>query len=516
MTLNSNNPQRGTGVRKAATGVNPAVPASARPATSRVPAVAPGARPATARVPAVSAAPAAEAPAAPAGRSTGVRKPGAPVGGAARPALRSASAPKQGSKGMKYLMLTIIILLVAMVAYCFIPLGGKAPLAIRMARMWGLMKKPGAEPAEEVGSAGAASLETRYKAALAVRERAAAFLADQEQKYKDAPQTLTEVDVHRVLGELEILRNDVYRGVDDIAKGAEGKDPAINADSAKEELKKQKTAAMDLGKAILKWKGPKDQIFSSGSDFVARKFDPTPAPAPDKPAEKKDPKSMLTVVAPATPNDIPKPTEPPKEDPKPAEPKPEPEKPKPAEPKPEPEKPKVEPKPEPEKPKPAEPKPEPEKPKPAEPKPEPEKPKEEPKPAEPKPEPEKPKPAEPKPEPEKPKEEPKPAEPKPEPKVEKKVDVIVAEADKLVLEGSPLAKDVIVAARNLPSDPEKLKTLSMKAETAQAFFVKAKDSYVGVKDTAPDPAYIGAQLTKIDKILALLQSAADAINSKRK
>src|SRR5581483_10090509 len=176
------------------------------------------------------------------------------------------------------------------------------------------------------------------------------------------------------------------------------------ADMAKEEYKKTKAAAMDLGKALVKWKGPKDQIFSAGSDFVTQKFNPAPAPVEPKPAEKRDPRSLLTVVAPATPNDVPKPPDPPKEDPKPAEPKPEPEKPK--------EDPKPEPKPEPEKPKP-----------------EPEKPKEEPKP-----------------EPEKPKEE-----PKPEPKAEKKIDVVLADADKLVLEGSPLAKDVIGAARNLPS-----------------------------------------------------------------
>ena len=38
-----------------------------------------------------------------------------------------------GGKGTKYLMLTIIVLLLAMVAYCFIPIGGKPPLAIRLA-----------------------------------------------------------------------------------------------------------------------------------------------------------------------------------------------------------------------------------------------------------------------------------------------------------------------------------------------------------------------------------------------
>jgi len=507
MAPNPSNPQRGTGVRKAATGVNPAVPA--RPATARVPAVAP----------------------APAARPATGRRPGAPaLGGAARTPLRSgsAAAPKSGRKGTKYLMLTIIVLLLAMVAYAFIPLGGKPPLAMRLAKMYGLIKKDsgaGGAPEEPV----AVGLDARYAAAIKVRERAQGFLADQEQKYKDAPQTITEVDVKHVQEELEKYRDEVYLGVDDIAKVAlaNGKDTTISADAAKEEQKKQKAAAMDLGKALQKWKGPKDQIFTKSDDFVANKFNPSSAPVEPKPAEKRDPKSLLTVVAPATPNDVPKPPDAPKEDPKPAEPKSEPEKPK--------EDPKPEPKPEPEKPKSEPEKPKPAEPKPVEPKPEPEKPKEDPKPEpeKPKAEPEKPKPAEPKPEPEKPKEdpkpEPKPAEPKPaetkpepekpaEPKPEPKasIDVVLADGDKLVLEGSPMAKDVIVASRNLPADPEKLKTLSMKVETAQAFFVKAKDTYTGIKDIAPESADVAGKIAKIDKILTLLQNAADAINSKRK
>lgn len=478
MALNQQNPQRGTGVRKQATGVRPAVPASA-PA----PAAAPGT-----------------------GRSTATRRPGAPspAGGAARPALRS-SAPKQGGKGTKYLMLGIIGCLALMVAYLFIPIGGKAPLGIRMARMWGLLPKPGAEkPA--AGEGPIVGLDGKYEFALDVRKRAQAFLEDQ-QKFKEKPEALTDVEIHRVLGELEKFRDEVYLSVDDLGRVADanGKETKFDAATAREEQKKQKAFAMELGQQVMKWKGPKDQIFASASapEFVANKF--TPPDPNKKPEDKKDPNRLLTVVAPATPGDVPKPVEPPKEEPKPAEPKP-------AEPKPEPEKPKPA---EPEKPKPVEPKPEPEKPKeepkPAEPKPEPEKPK----PAEPKPEPEKPKPAEPKPEPEKPKEEPKPAEPKPEPKVEKKVDVILAEADKLVLDGTPMAKDVIGGARNLPTDPEKLKTLSMKAETAKAFFVKARETYAGVKDSAPESADVAAKMTKIEKVLALLQNAADAIDSKK-
>lgn len=296
MTLNQSNPQRGTGVRKQATGVRPAVPA----------------------------APAAAAPPAPAAnRPTGARRPGAPApGGAPRPALRSGGSAPQGSKGTKYLMLVIIFLLAAMVAYAFIPMGGKQSLAMRLGQKYGLVKKGTDKPAEETPAVG---LDSKYQFALDVRKRAQAFIEDQ-QKFKDQPAALTEVEVHRVLGELEKFRDEVYLSVDDLGRiaDANGKDTAIASATAREEQKKQKAFAMELGQTVMKWRGPKEQIFASASapEFVANKFS-APDPA-KKPEEKRDPNRLLTVVAPATPGDLPKPVEPPKEDPKPAEPKPNP------------------------------------------------------------------------------------------------------------------------------------------------------------------------------------------------
>lgn len=471
MALNQPNPQRGTGVRKPAPAAPPA--AGGRPGMPRP-------RPAGAPAP-------------------------APAGGAKRPPLRPAVAPPKGGggKGNKILVLVILLLLVGMIAYGFIPRGaGKPSLFMGLARHFGLFKAKAPVEGEETAGP---DLDKRYKRALEARDKAKAYLDDQ-QKFADQPALLTPVVQAEVVRELEKFRALVETGVDDLGRVADaaGKDTTIDAATAKEEQKKQKAFTMELGKQLMKWKGSKESIFSKEPEFVAAKFDPPGAEK--KPEGKKDPNRGATVVAPATPTDIPKPaeTEKPKE-----EPKPEPEKPK--------EEPKPEPKPEPEKPKPAEPKPEPERPKEvakADPKPEPEKPKEQPKP-EPKPEPEKPKPAEPKPEPEKPKEEPKP-EPKPEPKVEKKVDVVVAEADQLVLEGTPMAREVLAASKNLPDDTEKLKTLSMKLETAQAFFIKARDTYSGVKETAPPAADVAAKLAKIEKILSILQSAADGIKSKLK
>lgn len=492
MTINQPNPQRGTAVRKPATGVRPN----------------PGAAPAPA------------APAAGAGRPPAPRRPGAPAPGGARPPLRAAAPPPKPGKANKIMMLVIILLLGGMVAYGFIPRKGadgtsKPGLFLALAHKYGLFKG-GAAKAEGTDPA-LPDLDRRYKRALEVRDRAKAFL-DEQQKFAEKPELLTEVERNRVATELEKLRGEVELSVDDLGRiaGAGGKDTTVDAATAREEQKKQKAFCMDLGRTLVRWRGPKEQIFVKANEpeFVANKFNGK-KPEEEKKEEKKDPNRLLTVVAPATPGDTPKPPDPgkpepekPKEEPKP-EPKPEPEKPKP-EAKPEPEKPKAEP----EKPKaePEKPKTEPEKPKEepkAEPKPEPEKPK-----AEPKPEPEKPKP-EPKPEPEKPKEEPKP-EIKPEAKPEKAVDTVLADAEKLVIDGTPMVKEVIVASRSLPDDAEKLKTLAMKVETAQAFFIKARDTYASVKETAPASADVTTKMAKIEKILSILQNAGDGIKSKLK
>jgi hypothetical protein len=405
--------------------------------------------------------------------------------------MRSAAPQNQGSGKLgKYMLLTIIVLLIGMVAYGFVPRGknpdgsSKPGLFMALASKYIPALKGSEKPAEDLASA---SLDACYDRALQVREKAKAYV-DDLQKYKDQTATLGAVEISHVLQDLERFREQVESGMSDLGRvvTANGKETKYDAATAKEEQKKQKEFCMEIGKALVKWKGPKDQIFSTAPDFVVNKFkEKEKDPEEKKPEGRKDPKRGETVVAPATPGDIPKPKE-------------EPEKPK--------EEPKPEPKPEPEKPK-EEPKPEPEKPKPVAKvdKPEPEKPKEEPKP-EPKPEPEKPKP-----EPEKPKEE-----PKPEPKVERKVDVILADAEKLLADGTPLAKEILAATKNLPDDQEKLKTLSMKVETAQAFFVKARDTFASVKNEAPASADVATRMAKIEKILSILQNAGDGIKSKMK
>ncbi len=179
-----------------------------------------------------------------------------------------------------------------------------------------------------------------------------------------------------------------------------------------------------------------------------------------------------------------KPEEPKKEEPKPEPPKMEPPK---EEPK------KEEPKPEPPK----------EEPKKEEP-PKPEPPKEEPKKEEPKPEPPKPEP---------PKEEPKKEEPPKEPPP-KAADAVLEGAEKLVIDGSVIFKELVEAMQQLPDDPARLKALLRRQEEAVALFTRARETYLSVREKAPAEAKVDEKLGKVEKILARLQNYGERIKSK--
>jgi hypothetical protein len=126
-----------------------------------------------------------------------------------------------------------------------------------------------------------------------------------------------------------------------------------------------------------------------------------------------------------------------------------------------------------------------------------------------------------------PKEEPKPepapppapeikVEPKPEPPQppERKLEVILADADQLVMDAGPTAVEVIKASSDsLPDDSEKRKALLLKCEAAMESFVKAREMYLEVKEGAPASAGVERKLVKIEKVLALLKNTANGIKS---
>jgi hypothetical protein len=85
-----------------------------------------------------------------------------------------------------------------------------------------------------------------------------------------------------------------------------------------------------------------------------------------------------------------------------------------------------------------------------------------------------------------------------------------------VIDGSQYYKELGTAVTNLPGEADKLKTLLMKKETAQAFFTKARDTYISVKESAPDPAKREKRIGQIEVVLARLQKYEDEIKSKLK
>jgi hypothetical protein len=114
-----------------------------------------------------------------------------------------------------------------------------------------------------------------------------------------------------------------------------------------------------------------------------------------------------------------------------------------------------------------------------------------------------------------PKEEPPKEEPKKEPPP-KTADAILAEADKLLIDGSVIFKEMVQASKQLPDDPAQLQAILKRQEEGTALFTRARETYLSVREKAPSEAKVDERLGKIEKILALLQKYGDGIKSKLK
>ncbi len=111
---------------------------------------------------------------------------------------------------------------------------------------------------------------------------------------------------------------------------------------------------------------------------------------------------------------------------------------------------------------------------------------------------------------ERPKEEP-PKEPPP-----KAAEAVLADAERCLIEGAPIFKELAEATRQMPDDETKLRALLRRHEEALALFVKAREAYLSVRDRAPEEAKVGEKIEKTEKILALLQKYGEAIKSRLK
>jgi outer membrane biosynthesis protein TonB len=113
------------------------------------------------------------------------------------------------------------------------------------------------------------------------------------------------------------------------------------------------------------------------------------------------------------------------------------------------------------------------------------------------------------------KEEPPKEEPRKEPPP-KSVDVVLAEADKLLVDGSAIFREMVQASKQLPDDQGQLQALLKRQEEGMALFTRAREAYLSVKDKASPESKVEERLGKIEKILGLLQKYGDGIKSKLK
>lgn len=98
----------------------------------------------------------------------------------------------------------------------------------------------------------------------------------------------------------------------------------------------------------------------------------------------------------------------------------------------------------------------------------------------------------------------------------RRVDKLLAEAEKLVIDGSVIVREISGVVKNLPDDVDRLKTLLQKNDDATGIFVKARDTYVMAKERAEDSAAVEQKIAKIDNVLDYLRKVADRIKGKLK
>lgn len=413
-----------------------------------------------AQAPAPDAAPAEETASAAPSKSTARKLGTGKIPGRKSAGERMIATSKPPSKVGKFIK--ILMILMVFVGTPLLAIGGFVirknghPIWFIFLSQIGMMKLERTTP--ERPKETMSDMDIKYNNALIARARAEMYIKQDIRIAKDQMDTLDGAKADTILKNVKIMLDEITASLDHISAVVEEthkpegtSQSKIDNLGANHEMNAQTKFRKELLGMSNEWK----EIADLKNGRVAPKPEIAKKPEPEKPKEPE------------------KPSEP--EKPKPAEP----EKPKPAEPE--------KPKPEPTKPEPAKPA-EPEKPKPVEPA----------KPAEP----EKPKPAEP--------EKPKPVEPE-KPKVPAKTpEQLVAEADKLIAEGNPLALEVVKGSRPLPEDADKRKDLAIQCETAMAFFSKAK----GILEEVKDGLSVGDKLAKIEKVLGILQNVQDGLKSK--
>jgi hypothetical protein len=93
---------------------------------------------------------------------------------------------------------------------------------------------------------------------------------------------------------------------------------------------------------------------------------------------------------------------------------------------------------------------------------------------------------------------------------------VLAEAERLRLEGWVLLREVIEVERDRPEAPETLKELFLKLETATALLTKSREGFLSAKEKASEPASIDETLSLVGRVLDIATRHLESIKSRLK
>jgi hypothetical protein len=93
---------------------------------------------------------------------------------------------------------------------------------------------------------------------------------------------------------------------------------------------------------------------------------------------------------------------------------------------------------------------------------------------------------------------------------------VLAEAERLKVEGWVLLQEVLIAMKERPDAPETLKQLYLQLESATALLSKSRDTFLSVKLKVSDPASIDETVAIIGRVLDIAARHTESIKSRLK
>ncbi len=93
---------------------------------------------------------------------------------------------------------------------------------------------------------------------------------------------------------------------------------------------------------------------------------------------------------------------------------------------------------------------------------------------------------------------------------------LLAEAERMKVEGWVLLRDVVVAMKAPPEEQETLKTLYLKVDSATALLTKSREGFLSAKEKASDPTSIDETISILGRVLEIAAGYAESIKSRLK